>query len=108
MIVEAFFAHVGSPCLFGVTIFNFTSTGHLDVRFHYFFILEETMSLRTVDELTPDTVKSYRSRLRRLWNSLPALDPNHAQVVMQKIVRLEQQLGVKASDIPGPGRPRLT
>jgi len=64
------------------------------------------MSLRTIDELESDTVKSYRSKLRRLWNSLPALDPNRARVVMQKIVRLEQQLGVKAIDIPGPGRPR--
>lgn len=64
------------------------------------------MSLRTVDELAPDTVKSYRSKLRRLWLSLPALDPNRARIAMQKIAQLEQQLGVKASDIPGPGRPR--
>lgn len=64
------------------------------------------MSLRTVDELAPDTVKSYRSKLRRLLNSLPTLGPNHARIAMQKIVRLEEQLGVKATDIPGPGRPR--
>jgi hypothetical protein len=64
------------------------------------------MSLRTVDELAPDTIKSYRSKLRRLWNSLPALGPDHARIAMQKIVRLEQQLEVRASNIPGPGRPR--
>jgi hypothetical protein len=64
------------------------------------------MFLRKIEELAPDTVKSYRSKLRRLLNSLPTLGPNHARIVRQKIVRLEQQLGVKATDIPGPGRPR--
>ena len=65
------------------------------------------MSLRTVDELAPDTLKSYRSKLRRLWMSLPALRPDHARIAAQKIARLEKQLGIKAADIPGPGRPRL-
>jgi len=64
------------------------------------------MLLRTVDGLTPDTIKSYRSKLRRLSMSLPALSPDHARIAAQKIAQLEQQLGVKAGDVPGPGRPR--
>ena len=63
------------------------------------------MLLRTVDGLAPDTIKSYRSKLR-LWMSLPALSPDHARIAAQKIAQLEQQLGVKAGDVPGPGRPR--
>ena len=64
------------------------------------------MSLLTVNELAPDTLKSYRSKLRRLWMSLPTLRPDHARIAAQKIAQLEQQLGTKAADIPGPGRPR--
>ena len=64
------------------------------------------MSLRTIDGLAPDTIKSYRSKLRRLWLSLPTLSPDHARIAAQKIAQLEQQLGVKAADVPGPGRPR--
>jgi len=90
----------------GVAIFAFTSTAPLSVRFIYFLVSEEKMFLRTLDELAPDTVKSYRRRLRRLWNSLPALGPDHARIAMQKIAQLEEQLGIKATDIPGPGRPR--
>jgi hypothetical protein len=69
-------------------------------------VQEETMSLRTVNDLAPDTIKSYRSRLRRLWMSLPTLSPDHARIVTQKIAQLEQQLGIRATDVPGPGRPR--
>jgi hypothetical protein len=69
-------------------------------------IQEEAMSLRTVDDLAPDTLKSYRSKLRRLWMSLPALSPDQARIAAQKIAQLEEQLGIKAVDIPGPGRPR--
>ena len=64
------------------------------------------MSLRTLDELATDTVKSYRSKLRRLWLGLPALGPDQARIAAQKIAQLEQQLGIKAGDVPGPGRPR--
>ena len=69
-------------------------------------IQEETMLLRTLDELAPDTIKSYRSRLRRLWLSLPTLRPDHARIATRQIAQLEQQLGIKAADVPGPGRPR--
>ena len=64
------------------------------------------MALLTVDELAPDTVKSYRSRLRRLWLSLPTLRPDHVRIAAHKIAQMERQLGIKAADIPGPGRPR--
>ena len=64
------------------------------------------MSLLTADDLAPDTLKSYRSKLRRLWMSLPTLRPDHARMAAQKIAQLEQQLGIKAADVPGPGRPR--
>ena len=64
------------------------------------------MSLRTANELAPDTVKSYRSKLRRLWFSLTALSPDHARIAEKQIAQLEQQLGIKAADVPGPGRPR--
>jgi len=64
------------------------------------------MSLLTANDLAPDTIKSYRSKLRRLWLSLPTLSPDHARIAAQKIAQLEQQLGVKAADVPGPGRPR--
>jgi hypothetical protein len=64
------------------------------------------MSLRKIDNLAEDTVKSYRSKLRRLWLRLPSLSSNEARIVKQKIAQLEQQLGLKAADVPGPGRPR--
>ena len=64
------------------------------------------MTLRTIDGLAPDTIKSYRSKLRRLWLDLPALGPDQARIATQKIARLERQLGIRAGDVPGPGRPR--
>ena len=64
------------------------------------------MSLLTVTDLAPDTLKTYRSKLRRLWMSIPTLRPDQARIAAQKIAQLEQQLGIKAVDVPGPGRPR--
>jgi hypothetical protein len=64
------------------------------------------MTLLTATHLAADTVKSYRSKLRRLWLSLPALGPDDARIAQQKIAQLEAQLGIKAKDVPGPGRPR--
>jgi hypothetical protein len=64
------------------------------------------MTLRTIDGLAPDTVKSYRSKLRRLWLGLPALGSDRTRIELQKIAQLEKQLGIKAGDVPGPGRPR--
>ena len=64
------------------------------------------MPVLTANELAPDTLKSYRSKLRRLWMSLPTLRPDHARIATQKIAQLERQLGIMASDVAGPGRPR--
>jgi hypothetical protein len=64
------------------------------------------MPLRTANDLALDTIKSYRSKLRRLWMSLSTLSPNDARITQQKIAQLEGQLGIKANDVPGPGRPR--
>ena len=64
------------------------------------------MPLRTANDLASDTIKSYRSKLRRLSLSLPALSPNEARIAQQKIAQLEHQLGIAAADVPGPGRPR--
>jgi hypothetical protein len=64
------------------------------------------MPLLAIGDLASDTVKTYRSKLRRLRLSLPALSPNDARIAQQKIAQLEQQLGIKAADVPGPGRPR--
>jgi len=63
-------------------------------------------SLKTMDELAPDTIQNYRSKLRRMYLRLPALPDNEAATLKQKIARLEAQLGVKAESISGPGRPR--
>lgn len=64
------------------------------------------MPLLTATDLAPDTVKTYRSKLRRLWLALPALGPDEARIARQRIAQLESQLGIKAEDVPGPGRPR--
>jgi hypothetical protein len=64
------------------------------------------MSLLTVHDLATDTIKSYRSKLRRLWLNLPTLSEEDACIAQQKIAQLEHQLGIKASDVQGPGRPR--
>jgi hypothetical protein len=64
------------------------------------------MSLRTIDDLAPDAIKSYQSKPRRLCLSLPALSPHHARFVEQKLTQLQRQLGIKAADVPSPGRPR--
>ena len=58
-------------------------------------------------ELAPDTVARYRSDLRRLWLSLPSLSPDDARIAKLRIAKLESQLGIKATDVPGPGRPRV-
>ncbi len=62
--------------------------------------------LKNIDELTPDTIQNYRSKLRRMFLRLSTLPNHEAERVKQKIARLEVQLGVKAENISGPGRPR--
>ena len=63
-------------------------------------------SLKTIDQLAPDTIQNYRSKLRRLFLSLSTLNDIEVKNVKQKIARLESQLGVKAESVHGPGRPR--
>jgi hypothetical protein len=63
-------------------------------------------SLKTIDQLAPDTIQNYRSKLRRLFLSLSTLNDIEVKNVKQKIARLESQLGVKAESVRGPGRPR--
>jgi hypothetical protein len=63
-------------------------------------------SLKTIDQLAPDTIQNYRSKLRRLFLSLSTLNDIKVKNVKQKIARLESQLGVKAESVRGPGRPR--
>jgi hypothetical protein len=63
-------------------------------------------ALKTIDELAPDTIHNYRSRLRRLFLSLDMLTGDEAVAVKRKIARLEAQIGVNAETIGGPGRPR--
>ena len=63
-------------------------------------------SLKTIEELAPDTIQSYRSKLRRLFLRLSTLTGDEAERMKWKIARLETQLGIKAESIGGPGRPR--
>jgi hypothetical protein len=64
------------------------------------------ITLKTINQLVPDTIQNYRSKLRRMFLSLSTLNDDEAETVKQKIARLETQLGVKADSIGGPGRPR--
>ena len=62
--------------------------------------------LKTIDQLAPDTIQNYRSKLRRMFLRLSTLPDDEAETVKQKIAQLEAQLGVKAETVGGPGRPR--
>lgn len=62
--------------------------------------------LKTIDELAPDTIQNYRSKLRRIFLSLSRLNKEEADTAKLKIARLEAQLGIKAESVGGPGRPR--
>jgi hypothetical protein len=48
-------------------------------------------SLKTIDQLAPDTIQNYRSKLRRLFLSLSTLNDIKVKNVKQKIARLESQ-----------------
>ncbi len=63
-------------------------------------------ALKTINELAPDTIQNYRSKLRRMFLRLPSLPDDEAATLKQKIAGLEAQLGIKAESIGGPGRPR--
>ena len=59
---------------------------------------------RTLDELAPTTVSSYRTRTRKLWLKVLAGEATPADRL--ELAELEALLGLRGSDIPPPGRPR--
>src|SRR5271167_2369743 len=63
-------------------------------------------SLKTIDELAPNSIQNYGSRLRQLFLSQSTLAEREAESVRRKIAQLEAQLGLKADSIRSPGRPR--
>lgn len=61
------------------------------------------MARRKLSELCPSTISNYRSLARKLW--LKSVDGSASQTDLMELAELEQLLGVKASEIRGPGRP---
>lgn len=59
---------------------------------------------RPLNELAPNTITTYRSRARRLWLRVQSGDAGEADRL--ELAELEMLLGLRGSDIPGPGRPR--
>jgi hypothetical protein len=59
---------------------------------------------RTLKELAPNTVTTYRSRARKL--SLKVQEGVATDADRLDLAELEALLGVQGSEIPGPGRPR--
>jgi hypothetical protein len=59
---------------------------------------------RPLSELAPQTIRQYRSRLRKIWLQIQA--GNAPESVHCELIELEGLLGVRGSEIPGPGRPR--
>jgi hypothetical protein len=89
-----------------VTNEDISTTGVLREVLFIFFPENSMNTLKTIDQLAPDTIQNYRSKLRRMFLRLPALTGKDAEQTRRKIARLETQLGVKAESIGGPGRPR--
>lgn len=65
-------------------------------------------TVKTAKQLAPHTLKSYRHLLRKAFKTERDMTVPVAERLLAKAQRLklEAQLGVKASDVPGPGRPR--
>jgi hypothetical protein len=61
------------------------------------------MARRKLNELRPSTISNYRSLARKLW--LKSVDGSASQTELLELSELEKLLGVKASEIRGPGRP---
>ncbi len=59
---------------------------------------------RSMDELAPSTVASYRTRIRKLYLKVQSGQAVTADRL--ELAELEALLGVRGSDIPPPGRPR--
>jgi hypothetical protein len=61
------------------------------------------MARRQISELRPTTINNDRCLARKLWQkSIAGLA---SEVDLQELAELEQLLGIKASEIRGPGRP---
>jgi hypothetical protein len=61
------------------------------------------MARRELSELRPSTISNYRSLARKLWQK--SIAGVASEVDLQELAELEQLLGIKASEIRGPGRP---
>lgn len=61
------------------------------------------MARRKLSELRPSTISNYRSLARKLW--LKSIQGVASQADLSELAELEQLLGLKASEIRGPGRP---
>jgi hypothetical protein len=59
---------------------------------------------RSLDELAPTTVATYRTHIRKLW--LKVQSDRATQFDRLELSELEALLGVRGCDIPPPGRPR--
>jgi hypothetical protein len=59
---------------------------------------------RSLDNLAPSTIATYRSRARKLWLKVQAGEATAADRL--ELAELETLLGVRGGDIPPPGRPR--
>jgi len=59
---------------------------------------------RTLNELAPSTIQTYRSRARKLCLKVEAAEATPADRL--ELAELEALLGVRGGDIPPPGRPR--
>jgi hypothetical protein len=59
---------------------------------------------RTLDELAPTTISTYRTRARKLWLKVRAGEATPADRL--ELAELEALLGVCGSAIPPTGRPR--
>lgn len=61
------------------------------------------MARRPLNELCPNTICNYRSKLRKLW--LKSTVGTASEADLLEIAELEQLLRVKAPEVRGPGRP---
>jgi len=59
---------------------------------------------RSLDELAPTTIATYRTRVRKLHLKIQAGEATPADRL--ELAELEALLGVRRSEIPPPGRPR--
>ena len=59
---------------------------------------------RSLDNLAPSTIATYRSRARKLWLKVQAGEATAADRL--ELAELETLLGVRGGDSPPPGRPR--